>query len=555
MANAQALAPVTDEHHGVDRRLLTFLGVLAAIFLSALDQTIVGTALPKIVSDLNGFDRYTWITTAYLLTSTAVVPVVGKLSEQLGRKKVFLTGIVMFLAGSALCGAAQGMNQLILFRGVQGIGGGVLTGTAFAIIADLFSPAERGKYTGMVAGMFGLASIVGPLVGGYLTDNVGWRYIFYVNLPIGALVLLGLALTFPSLKRDQVHPRIDYRGAVGFGLGAAMLTLGASLVSLNSWGYPPVWILLAAGTVAIAATVVHESRIPETAVIPPQLFRSSIFSLSMIVTFLTGGLMFGTIIYIPLFLQGVVGVSATNSGILLLPLMAGLVAGSIGGGFLVSKTGRYKIQAIVGFAFMAFGMFLLSLLKVNSGEAEVARDMIAVGLGLGLTMPVFNVISQNAVDIRFMSSATSSIQFIRQMGGVLGLAVLGAVFSESFKSNIKGDINPVLAQRLLQDFPSLDLGNVQKLFGSGLHDLVKSAATPIQKAELFQAFQGLKLALTDTIVSSFVISLGIALVALMVILFIHEIPLSTKRGYEGPAGGQSKAGDHVEIPTHEPAFL
>src|SRR5258708_3809541 len=242
LETGQAAEEALEEHHGLDRRMITFFGIMAAMFLAALDQSIVGTALPRVVGDLKGFDRYTWVTTIYLLTSTSVVPIVGKLSEQLGRKRVFLTGIIAFLAGSALCGVSQDMTQLILFRGFQGIGGGILTGTAFAVIADLFSPAERAKYTGMVAATFGLASVVGPLVGGYLTDNISWRAIFYVNLPVGAVVLVALFFTFPSLRPLGTHPRIDYIGALGIGGGAAILPLGASLPGTNDWRLPPAWI-------------------------------------------------------------------------------------------------------------------------------------------------------------------------------------------------------------------------------------------------------------------------------------------------------------------------
>src|SRR5882672_3723204 len=247
---------------------------MAAMFLSALDQTIVGISMPRIIKELNGFDRYTWVTTVYLLVSTAVVPVVGKLSEQLGRKRVFLVGIAMFLLGSALAGASQSLNQLILFRGFQGIGGGILTGTAVAVIADLFTPAERGKYTGVMVGVFGLANILGPLVGGYLTDNVGWRWVFYVNLPIGLIIWTGLLFTFPSRRRPATRPRIDYLGATGISGGSALLVLGISLAGLDGWSYPWVWRCIIGGGALIAAAMWHESRTPE-AVLPPELFKSS----------------------------------------------------------------------------------------------------------------------------------------------------------------------------------------------------------------------------------------------------------------------------------------
>src|SRR5438105_5439857 len=381
-------------HRRLDPRMVTFLGVMAAMFLAALDQTIVGTAMPTIARDLGGVNRYTWVITVYLLTSTAVVPVVGKLSEQLGRKRVFLTAIVAFLAGSALCGVAPSMNWLIAFRGLQGIGAGMLTGTAFAVIADLFSPAERGKYTGMVAGVFGIASVIGPLVGGGLTDHAGWRWVFYVNIPIGAAVLAVLARTFPSMRRAGVRPRIDVAGAALIAAGAALLVLGASLEGTNGWGYPPVAISLVGGVALLVVALLHERRTPE-AVLPPELFRSSIFSVATAVTFLMGAVMFGAITYIPLFLQYVVGVHATGSGLTMLPLMAGLVVASIAGGQVISRTGRYRIQAVAGMAAVAIGILLTTLLDARSTQAQVTPAMVILGLGLGLSMPVFNVVSQN----------------------------------------------------------------------------------------------------------------------------------------------------------------
>src|SRR5882672_4815223 len=384
--------PTSAEHHPLpDRRLLTFVGVMAAMFLSALDQTIVGVSMPRIIKELNGFNRYTWVTTVYLLVSTAVVPVMGKLSEQLGRKRVFLVGIAMFLLGSALAGASQSMDQLILFRGFQGIGGGILTGTAFAVIGDLFTPIERGKHTGFMVGVFGLANVLGPLAGGYLTDHVGWRWIFYVNLPIGLVIWTALLFTFPSRRRSDARPRIDYLGATGISGGAALLVLGTSLAGLNGWSYVWVWSC-SGGAALMAGAMWHESRTPE-AVLPPALFKSSIFSLSMAVTFIFGAVMLGAITYVPLFLQAVVGVSSTNSGLLMLPMMAGLVGGATFGGFLLSFTGRYRIQGVAGITAVTVGMYLLSRLNVDATQGEVGRDMVVVGLGLGFSNPVFNVIA------------------------------------------------------------------------------------------------------------------------------------------------------------------
>ena len=514
------------EHHGLDRRMITFYGVMAAIFLSALDQTIVGTALPHIVGDLNGFDRYTWVTTVYLLSSTAVVPIVGKISEQLGRKRVFMFGISFFLVGSAICGAAQTMTQLIAFRGLQGIGGGILTGMAFAIIADLFSPIERAKYTGMVTAVFGIASVIGPLVGGYLTDNLTWRWIFYVNLPIGIIVLVVLFMTFPSMHFEGEKSRIDYLGALGLSSGAALLTLGFSLVAIHDWSYAPVYFLLAAGVVVLVGTVFHEGRTP-SAVLPPQLFNSSIFSLAVLVTFIVGVGMFGTIIYVPLFLQGVVGVKATNSGLLLLPLMAGLMVGSIGGGQIMSRTGRYKIQGTVGFVLMAAGMFLLTLLDASSSQLQVSLDVVVFGLGLGISMSVFNVVSQNAVEARYMSSSVSAIQFIRQMGGTIGLAVIGSLVNQRLTAQIPKHISPALLARIPAAARD-KLLNPEALFGGQLNDFLSKAPAPL-RAQLLQVLptikEGVRLSLADSVHIAFVIGLVLAVVAAFASLFIREIPL------------------------------
>jgi EmrB/QacA subfamily drug resistance transporter len=411
-----------------DARTLTFVGVLAAIFLSALDQTIVGTAMPTIARELHGIDRYTWVTTAYLLTSTAVIPVVGKVSEQLGRKRVFIAAIALFLFGSVLCGAAPTMNWLIAFRALQGVGGGMIAGTAFAVIADLFTPSERGRYTGVLSGVFGIASVVGPLIGGALTDNVGWRWVFYVNVPVGIAVTALLMVAFPTTARGTQRPHIDWTGASLIAGGAAGLAFGLSAQGTDGWTYPPVLIAIALGIVLLVAGLRWETGARD-AVLPPALFRSPIFSVATAVMFLVGALMFAAVTYIPVFLQYVVGVRATSSGLLLLPLMAGLVLASIVGGQILSRTGRYRWQAIAGSTLVLAGVLLATRLDVHSGQGAVTLPMVVLGVGIGLSMPVFSVVSQNAVPQRMVSSATSTVQFVRQMGSVLGLAVAGSYFN------------------------------------------------------------------------------------------------------------------------------
>jgi EmrB/QacA subfamily drug resistance transporter len=419
----------------LDPRTLTFIGVAAALFLGALDQTIVGTAMPRIAAEFNALDRYTWVTTAYLLTSTAVVPVVGKLSEQLGRRNTFLTAIVVFVGGSALCGAAPSISWLIAFRALQGIGAGVISGTSFAVIADLFPPSERGRYVGVFSGIFGIASVIGPLVGGTITDNAGWRWVFYVNLPVGVAVFALLAVAFPAGTGTRAGRRdLDWPGAILIGGAAALLAYGFSIEGTSGWGAPLVVMTIALGAVMLVAGIAWETRAREP-VLPPQLFRSSIFALSTAISFVTGALMFGAITYIPVFLQTVVGVQATSSGLLLLPLMAGLVAASIAGGQLISRTGRYRVQAIAGSAVTTAGLALATLLGVDSSQSAVTLPMVVLGIGIGLSMPVFSVVSQNAVPQRLMSAATSAVQFVRQMGAVLGLALIGSLFNARLEAH------------------------------------------------------------------------------------------------------------------------
>jgi len=534
------MTPTADEiqnqqHKGLDRRMVTFLGVLAAFFLAALDQTIVGTALPRIVGELHGFDRYSWVTTVYLLASTAVVPVVGKISEQLGRKRVFLFGIAFFLVGSAISGAAQDMNQLIAFRGLQGFGAGILTGMAFAIIADLFAPAERAKYTGLVAGMFGIASVIGPLVGGYLTDNVSWRAIFYVNLPIGAVVLAVLFFTFPSLHFLGEKAKIDYRGALGLSSGAALVTLGFSLVALNSWSYLPVYLCIGVGLAILAVTIWHEAHTP-AAVLPPQLFKSSIFSLSMAITFSSGLGMFGVIIFVPLLLQGIVGVKATSSGLLLLPLMAGLVVGSIGGGQVMSRTGRYKLQSLVGFVSMSSGYVLLTLLDVHATQFQVSRDVILVGFGLGISMSVFNVIAQNAVPATMISSSVGALQFIRQMGGVIGLAIIGSIVNQRLNEEIPKHLSGQIMARIPAAARAKIL-NPEALFSAGGDQILGKFPPPVARAIV----DAVRVSLSTALHEAFLIGLGVTILALVLTMFIKEIPLRKTSAMQDRAAARSEA--------------
>ncbi|HEV2472815.1 MAG TPA: MDR family MFS transporter, partial [Chthonomonadales bacterium] len=341
------------------QRLISILiGVLLGMLLAALDQTIVGTALPRIVSNLGGLDHYAWVVTAYLLASTVSVPIYGKLSDIYGRRFFFITGMVIFLAGSALAGTSQDMTQLIIYRGIQGLGAGAMMPIALAIIGDLFPPSERGKWQGLFVAVFGLASIIGPTLGGWITDNWGWRWVFYVNMPVGAIAILTAGFVLPKAVRRIQHT-IDYLGAITLVAGAVPLLLAFSWAGTQyAWGSWQVILMFVIAAVMLAVFLLLELRNTEP-IISPRLFKNSIFLISVVSTFLVSAGMFGAILYLPLFVQGALGNSATNSGYVLTPLMIGFMISSILGGQLLSRTGRYKVLALVGFAVAALGMFLL----------------------------------------------------------------------------------------------------------------------------------------------------------------------------------------------------
>ena len=405
-----------------------YSGLALGMMLSALDQTVVATALPTIVGELGGINHLSWVVTSYLLTSTASTLLYGKLGDLYGRRRIFQIAIGIFLLGSALSGLSQNMFELIGFRALQGLGAGGTMTSAMAIIGDVVSPRERGRYQGYNAGIFGLASIGGPLLGGFFVDHLGWRWVFYINLPIGiaGLILSSIVLRAQSERKEHI---IDYLGA---GLMVAAVT---SLLLLTSWGgtqyswaSPEIAGLALAAVVCGGLFVWQERRAPEP-ILPPELFRASIFRVSTSCTLLLGMLMFDATIFLPVFLQLVTGVSATSSGVLLMPLMLGMVFTSIGGGRFISVTGRYKALPIVGFSLCVTAYSLMSTMNASTTQLQVSAYMVLLGLGIGLIPQVLTTSTQNDVPQRHLGSATSGLQFFRSMGASLGVALLGAVLS------------------------------------------------------------------------------------------------------------------------------
>ena len=422
------------ELHG--RALATVFGALMlGMFLAALDQTIVSTALPTIVGDLGGINHLSWVVTSYLLASTASTPLYGKLGDMYGRKPVFLAAILIFLAGSLLSGLSTSMGQLIAFRGLQGAGAGGLMVGAQAIIADIVPPRERGRYMGLIGSVFAVASVAGPLLGGFLVETISWRWVFYVNMPIGILAVLVVTFRLHLYTPPQRHS-IDY-------LGAALLTAGVSaLILVTTWGgnqyewaSPEIIGLAVASIVLLLAFIWQERRAAEP-IIPLGLFRSSIFRVATSLGFLIGLAMFGAIIFIPLFLQLVYGVSPTSSGLRMLPLMAGLLGASILSGRAITRVGRYKIFPVVGTAVTAVGMFLLSRLEVDTEPWLASVYMLVLGIGIGLVMQVIVLVVQNDAPRSDVGVATATATFFRSMGGSLGVALFGAIFATRLSSEL-----------------------------------------------------------------------------------------------------------------------
>ncbi len=509
--------------------LLTMIGVLMVMLLASLDQTIVATALPRVIADLQGFDRYTWVSTAYLLTSTVTVPIYGKLSDIFGRKPLFLFGIVIFLAGSALSGASQSMNELIAFRAFQGIGAGALMPIAIAVVGDLFTPRERGKWQGVTGAVWGLSAILGPTLGGWITQYSTWRWVFYVNLPIGIIAFFVLIFLMPTLKSNRPDKvMIDYIGAGLLVLGTVPLLLGFTWAgSQYSWQSPQVLSLLVIAVVALVSFVLYEAYLERRGgqpIIEPSLFKNSIFSVSTLVTMIFGMGLFGSIFFIPLYVQGVVGTSATNSGLILTPLMLTSVVGSIISGQLVSRFGRYKWLAILGMLVSVAGAVLLVRLGVNSTNNDVLLAMLVFGVGMGFGMSLYTLVVQNALPTK-IGQATSALTFFRSIGGTIALAIMGSVlngaYMPAFKSALPAQANqPQFAQTLTL------FNNPQILLQPGAAAQIEAGFAKLHLQGLFnQIIEAVKIGLTQGVHNVFVLSLAIMIVGTVAVFFLKEIPL------------------------------
>ncbi len=538
LAAADVAAQEETEKLPYSRReiIFTMIGVLSVVFLSILDQTIVGVAMPRIVADLQGFDLIVWISTAYLLTSTVPIPIYGKLSDLFGRKPIMLFGIVVFLAGSALSGAAQTMYQLIAFRAFQGLGAAALQPIAIAIIGDLFPPRERGKWQGVSGSTYALAAILGPLAGGWITDNASWRWVFYINVPVGIIALLVLIFLMPTLRSRARQVTIDYIGAALLILGTVPLLLGFTLAGNQyAWLSPQILGLFGGAVVVLIAFLFYATRLERQGrepIFEPGLIKNSmrIFGVSLLVTVIFSVSLYGTAFAIPLFAQGVLGTSATNSGLILVPFMLTSIGGSILSGLALTLTGKYKWVAILGLVIDIVGTLLLIRLDVNSSYAQLLVAMLVLGVGVGSGLAVYTTVVQNAYPEK-IGTASSTLVFFRQLGGTIGLAAMGSALVSSYIPAFHAAL-PATLRRLL---PASILGafdNPLVLLSPDALSRIRAGFTGYGAqgtAAYNMLLQAVKTGLAQSVHNVFVLSLGVILFGLIAVFFLKEIPLRERK--------------------------
>jgi len=503
-------------------------GTMLSMFLGSIFMTITATAMPRIITDLGGFSQYTWVFTSYIITETIALPLTGKLSDMYGRKWFFVIGMSIFVVSTFLCGTSQSMSQLIIFRALQGIGFGVMSALGFIVIADIFPPEERGKYGGLMAGVFGISTIIGPTLGGYLTDALSWRWCFFAPLPVGIIIILLFIFMFPQIKASHAKHRVDYGGVVTMTLFIVPLILALTWGGVDyAWSSPIILGLLVFSVVMLVTFILIESR-AEEAVIPLRLFKNRVVAVSSIVSFFMGASFFPVISFVPLYFQGVLGATATASGGFLTPMMLSAAVGSFISGQLLSRAGgRYRFQGSVGFIITCVGFFLLSRMTAETSYATAIFNIVLIGLGNGLIMPIHTIAVQNTVPYSIMGTATSMITLLRPLGGVVGLAIVGLILNNTFASSFIGNLSPAVKAVVSPEQLAAIVDNPQALVNVEAQAQLQGlfAGMGSQGTVLFeQMLSTLRDALNSALTQVFAVFLIVAFLGLIANFFLKGIP-------------------------------
>ncbi len=531
------------EHLEMRRKVIIMLSIMSAMLFAALNQTIVGTSLPKIIADLGGIEYYSWVFTIFMLTSSITAILVGKLSDIYGRKPFILLGIGVFTAGSLLCGISGSILELILYRGVQGFGGGMIMSTAFTAVGDLFPPRERGRWQGIMSSVFGLASVFGPTLGGYIVDHFHWHWVFWIFLPFGLVAFAAIYFLFPSVQRKE-KGSIDYTGSLLLTLTMVPLLLSFTWAGNEyDWVSPEIIGLFTVTIVAFFLFVLTEKHV-SSPVLPLDMFKNKVFTVSNIIGFFLGAGMFGSIMYMPFFIQGVMGTSATKSGFVMMPLTLAMVAGSTISGQIITKTGKYKKLAMLGLFIMVSGMTSMHFMDTQTTNTTAIMNMILVGSGLGIAFPIFTLTVQNAIEHKYLGVATSSVQLFRQLGGTIGVSIMGSVMNNSLADHFNKE-----SQKLVASSPSVtpemgeqikELANPQVLLNQEAV-LEKFSALPPESLNVIKQVLGiLRESLSHALNGVFLtgaIVIGTAFI--LTFFFLREIPLRTSNEEKNASNEQA----------------
>ncbi len=519
-----------------NNKIFILVGIILAIFLATLDQMIVSTAMPQIVRDLNGMERLSWVFTAYMLTSTITMAIYGKLADLFGRKRLYVVGVIIFLIGSALSGLSQNMDQLIFFRALQGIGGGAVMIISFAMIADVFPPAVQAKYQGMIGAVAALSSIVGPLLGGWITDNFSWRWTFYINVPVGIVALIIIVGALPNIRHKIKANAIDFAGSIF--MTTTLVPFLLALVwggNTYAWGSWQILSLFAIAALSIAGFIYSESK-AKNAILSLDLFQNRTFIVSALSSFISTMGMFGVILFIPLFAQGIIGITATHSGLILTPMMLSLIVAAVISGQIVSRTGKYKIIALIGMVFAATGMYLFSRIDINTTNNMLVMNMAVLGVGLGLTVPIFQLTAINAFSVKRVGEVTAGSQLFKNLGGTVGLALLGGFINTQLASKMTNLANDPFVTIIKKMNPAhafqMDSKMVQTVLNPQAQVKMKTmiaSAPKSMQATISQSFdhflQSVKIAFSSSLDSLFLVSTFILIIGFIVVLFLPEVPL------------------------------